>query len=124
MRRVHIDVSRVFKTHRMHGLPPLAANLWWRISSLDPRLWPGRAGLTLEESDARLAELWDNTLARQDLTSDQVSRVRQAYCFLHKWQDSVDSERLEAAALAQFLEIESAMMASLTAEARILCELS
>lgn len=122
MRRRHVDVRRVFKTHRIQGLPSLASDLWWRISFLDPRLWKARSRLTLEESDTRLAELWESFSKRQDVSADEVRRVRQAYCFLHKWQDSVDGDRLEDAALKQFLDIESTMMASLTAEARTLCE--
>lgn len=108
MRRERFDVSRVFKTHRLGKLPPLAAYVWWRVSDLDPRLWPASCERwqTIDGSESRLKELWSSMLRRTDLSSREIARVRQACLFLRKWKDGVDEAALERAAIEQFVSIE------------------
>lgn len=108
MRRERFDVSRVFKTHRLGKLPPLAAYVWWRVSDLDPRLWPASCERwqTIDGSESRLKELWSSMLQRTDLSSREIARVRQACLFLRKWKDGVDEVALERTAIEQFVSIE------------------
>jgi len=123
VKREYIDIPRTFKVHRLEGLPPLAAFLWWRVSSLDPRLWPSfAAGLTLDGSDTRMKAFWDSCLKRRNLSGQQMRRIRQATSFLRKWKDGCDTSRLKAAALAQFVEIEESMTTCLTGEALALAQ--